>query len=118
MTRTKTAAQHSQQQAMYLASAEKMPAPYCATEYAISDATPSGESSMNQPSMRNMASERLFMKSTTGFPASPAETMARAKTMVKRMTDRVLPSAAAPTMLVGTMVIRKLETVGFVTAPS
>ena len=73
---------------------------------------------MNQPSMRNIASERLFMKSSTALPFSPAETMAQAKTMVNRITGRVLPSAAALTMLVGTMVIRKLDTVGFVTAPS
>ena len=32
MTRKKTSTQHSQQQPMYLASAEKMPAPYWATE--------------------------------------------------------------------------------------
>ena len=38
--------QQSQQQAIYLASAPKMPAPYCATEKAIRLITPRGESSM------------------------------------------------------------------------
>ena len=65
-----------------------------------------------------MASDRLFMKSSTAFPLSPTETMATAKTMVKRITGRVLPSAAALMMLVGTMVVRKLEIVGLVMLPS
>ena len=46
MTRKNTTTQHSQQQAIYLASAPKMPAPYWATEKAIRLITPRGESSM------------------------------------------------------------------------
>ena len=65
-----------------------------------------------------MASDRLFMKSSTALPFSPTDTIATAKTMVKRITGRVLPSAAALMMLVGTMVVRKLETVGLVMLPS
>ena len=67
--------------------------------------------------MKN-ASDRLFMKSSTGRPFSPTDKMAMAKTMVKRITGSVLPSAAALIMLVGTMVIRKLVTVGVVISPS
>ncbi len=41
-----------------------------------------------------------------------------AKMMVKRITGRLLPSAAALMMLVGTMVMRKLVMVGEVISPS
>ena len=46
------------------------------------------------------------------------ERMATAKTMVNRITGRVLPSAPALMMLVGTMVMRKLVMVGVVISPS
>ena len=44
--------------------------------------------------------------------------IAMAKTMVNKMTGRVLPSAAALTILVGTMAMRKLLIVGVVMSPS